>query len=192
MYVYWPCQRGYLFGELVTCAPAKQEVLGSTQSASAVSHCDNDLCRPVGVWPRDPACELGVIVFIIAKREVLLCNVFHQVLDDLRANHVLREVECGINIYHAVGLRVSSLYCSWPGPITASWYKLCWCHTLMSYAALIVYQCNLGAAGSVWLVGTTPTLGVSAGYNGVAQLGSLNPPSSSQPLVNLTWDQHPV
>ena len=38
-YMYWPCQRGYLFGELVTYFPAKREVPGSTRPAGAVSHC---------------------------------------------------------------------------------------------------------------------------------------------------------
>ena len=37
--MYWPCQRGYLFGELVTYSPAKREVPGSTRPAGAVSHC---------------------------------------------------------------------------------------------------------------------------------------------------------
>ena len=37
--MYWPCQRGYLFGELVTYSPVKREVPGSTGPAGAVSHC---------------------------------------------------------------------------------------------------------------------------------------------------------
>ena len=37
--VYWPCQRDYLFGELVTYSPAKRQVLGLTQPARAVSYC---------------------------------------------------------------------------------------------------------------------------------------------------------
>ena len=39
--MYWPCQQGYLFGELVTYTPAKWEVSGSNRPAGAVSHCHN-------------------------------------------------------------------------------------------------------------------------------------------------------
>ena len=51
--MYWPCQRGYLFGELVTYSPAKREVLGSTWPASAVSHCCKYNCKIfLQVWRR--------------------------------------------------------------------------------------------------------------------------------------------
>ena len=44
--MYWPCQRGYLFGELVTYLPAKREVPGSTWPAGAVSHCYSCTMQP--------------------------------------------------------------------------------------------------------------------------------------------------
>ena len=37
--MYSSCQRGYLFGEMVTYSPAKREVPGSTRPAMAVGHC---------------------------------------------------------------------------------------------------------------------------------------------------------
>ena len=52
--MYWPCQRGYLFGELVTYAPAKRGVPGSTRPAGTVSPCDNGVrngtTKAVHVW----------------------------------------------------------------------------------------------------------------------------------------------
>ena len=47
--MYWPCQRGCLFGELITYSPAKREVPGSTRPAGTVSHCYNGRCNK-GLW----------------------------------------------------------------------------------------------------------------------------------------------
>ena len=50
--MYWPCQRGYLFGELVAYSPAKREVPGSTRPAGAVSHCySGATILPIGCSP---------------------------------------------------------------------------------------------------------------------------------------------
>ena len=89
-----------------------------------------------------------------------------------------------------VGLMVSSLHHSWPGPITATWKMLM--STLIRKLRSTDWAPEQFSGNRQCLASWNRSPpGMLAGYI----MGSPRPldtPSSGQPPVNVTWDQHPV